>query len=88
MERKVIATIISQKGECMVGHRKGDQVIFKLDEVHGKICIHALYSMIPKVYAIYYDAKFPWLKEGGNLTHACPDPVNPVVFELEVVDEE
>jgi uncharacterized repeat protein (TIGR04076 family) len=87
MNRKVIARVISQKGECIAGHKKGDQVIFKMDEVIGKICLHALYSMIPKVYAIYYDAKFPWLKEGEKPTHACPDPVNPLVFELEVVGE-
>jgi uncharacterized repeat protein (TIGR04076 family) len=87
MNRKVIATVISKKGECIVGHRKGDRIIFRVDEVDGKICIHALYSMIPKVYAIYYDAKFPWLKEDEKPTHACPDPINPVVFQLEVVDE-
>lgn len=40
-----------------------------------------------KVYAMYYDAKFPWVKQGQRPIHACPDAFNPVVFELEIVDE-
>ena len=85
--RKVIATVISQKGNCAVGHQIGDQIIFKLDEIQGKICLHALYSMISKVFAVYYDARFPWLKEGDRPIHPCPDINNPVIFELEVKDE-
>jgi len=85
--RKVIATVISQRGTCEVGHQVGDKVSFTEDQVQGMICIHCLYSMIAKVYAIYYGATFPWLQNGQKATHACPDPNNPVVFELEVVEE-
>ena len=85
-KRKIIATVISQKGECEVGHRVGDQVIFSVDGIEGKICIHALYSMISKIFALMFDAKFPWLKEGQKAMHACPDPKNPVTFELSVID--
>ncbi|MHA2021326.1 MAG: TIGR04076 family protein [Candidatus Thorarchaeota archaeon] len=42
----------------------------------------AMYSMIPKVYAMMYNARFPWLKDQCVATHACPDGFNPVMFEL------
>jgi uncharacterized repeat protein (TIGR04076 family) len=50
--------------------------------VEGKICIHALYSMLPAVFALMYGARFPWLSDPDKKTHACPDAANPVVFEI------
>lgn len=87
MPRKVVAKVISQKGDCALDHKVGDTVVFTKDEVQGRLCLSAHYSMLPKVYAMHYDAKFPWLKEGQKSLHACPDALNPVVFELETVDE-
>ena len=78
--------IISQKGTCVQGHKVGDEISITESGVEGKICIHALYSILPKVYAMMYDAKFPWVKEGQKPTHACPDAKNPLVFELEKLD--
>jgi uncharacterized repeat protein (TIGR04076 family) len=43
----------------------------------------ALYSFLPKVYAMRYGATFPWLKGNKDVAgHACPDAANPVVFEI------
>ncbi|MGB9441251.1 MAG: hypothetical protein WCB15_25145 [Desulfobacterales bacterium] len=43
----------------------------------------ALYSFLPKVFAMRYGADFPWLKKNKDVsTHACPDAYNPVVFEI------
>jgi uncharacterized repeat protein (TIGR04076 family) len=50
--------------------------------VEGQICIHALYSMLPAVFAMLFDAHFPWLDNPDVKTHACPDAHNPVVFEI------
>jgi uncharacterized repeat protein (TIGR04076 family) len=55
--------------------------------VEGKLCIHALYSMMPGVFAMMYDAQFPWLKDPEKKTHACPDAYNPVVFEIKKIRE-
>jgi len=74
--------VISQKGNCAAGHQVGDEVLFDGLNVQGKICIHALYSLIPKVFALHYDAHFPWLEDPDLATHACPDAWNPVVFEV------
>jgi uncharacterized repeat protein (TIGR04076 family) len=79
----IICRVKSQKGKCAAGHEVGDEVFFTGMEVEGKICISALYSMISKVYAMRYNARFPWLKSQCIATHACPDGFNPVIFELE-----
>lgn len=85
----VIARVISQKGSCGLGHKVGDVAQFTETGVEGKICIHALYSMLPAVFAMMFEAQFPWLeKNPDKKTHACPDAFNPVVFEIERVREE
>jgi len=79
---KVRIRVVSQKGFCSIGHKPGDEIIVSENGIDGKICIHALYSMLPKAFAIMYGAKFPWVKQGENPRHACPDGTNPVIFEL------
>lgn len=84
----VVARVLSQKGTCSLGHKVGDEVKFTESGVEGKICIHALYSMLPAVFAMMYDAQFPWLKENPDKkTHACPDAYNPLIFEIERIRE-
>ena len=90
MTKKVVAVtakVISKKGTCGF-HEVGDKVKFTESEVDGKICIHALYSMLPAVFAMMFEARFPWLRENPDKkTHACPDAYNPVVFEIERIRE-
>lgn len=81
------AKVISQKGTCALGHKIGDVVKFTETGVDGKICIHALYSMLPAVFAMLYGAHFPWLKDPDVKTHACPDAANPLVFEITRIRE-
>jgi uncharacterized repeat protein (TIGR04076 family) len=83
----VLAKVISQKGSCGLGHQIGDVVEFTESGVKGKICIHALYSMMPAVFAMLFDAQFPWLEDKDTKTHACPDAYNPVVFEITRIRE-
>jgi uncharacterized repeat protein (TIGR04076 family) len=80
--KEVIARVLSQKGTCGLGHKVGDTVRFTEAGVQGKICIHALYSMLPAVFAMLFEARFPWLQDPDTKTHACPDAYNPVVFEI------
>jgi uncharacterized repeat protein (TIGR04076 family) len=79
----ITAKVKSQKGTCTLGHRVGDIVT----EIRGKICIHALYSMLPAVFAMMYEAHFSWLQDPDTKTHACPDANNPVVFEISRIRE-
>ncbi len=83
----ILARVIRQEGHCNAGHQVGDQVFFDGHTVQGEVCIHALYSFLPKVFAMRYGAEFPWLEDQDVATHACPDAWNPVVFELRRVRE-
>ena len=74
--------VTSIKGACGAGHKVGDEVLFTGQEVQGRLCMSAMYSMLPKVYAMMYNARFPWLKDQCVATHACPDGANPVIFQL------
>jgi len=85
--KAVTAKVISVKGTCGQGHQVGDTVTFTEQGVQGKICIHALYSMLPAVFAMLYDARFPWLTDPDKKTHPCTDAANPVVFEISKVRE-
>ena len=82
----VVAKVKSVKGTCGI-HKPGDVTRFTETGVEGKICIHALYSMLPAVFAMLFDATFPWLEDPDTKTHACPDAANPVVFEITRVRE-
>lgn len=84
----ILCRVVKQEGNCAAGHKVGDEVLFTGDEVKGKICISAMYSMMPKIYAMMYNAKFPWLNDQCVATHACPDGFNPLMYELHRVPRE
>jgi len=82
---RVVITVKESHG-CRV-HQPGDQVAFESGagacvSVHGRICLGALTSLMPKVYALHNGARFSWAEEEDAVTHACPDPKTPVVFEV------
>ena len=78
----VVASVKSQEGTCGLGHKIGDMAKITESGIEGKICIHALYAILPKIFAMMYDARFPWLENPDVSTSACPDAANPVVFEI------
>lgn len=81
--KRIIVEVISQEGKCEAGHKVGgEKVIFEDHEVKGKLCFTAMYSMLPKIFALKYGADFPWMKEKDSATHACPDGYNPVIFKI------
>jgi len=91
MSKKVLARVISQEGFCAAGHEKGDKILFDFDynEIKGKICLHALYSVLPKVYALAHgaDVAYAVAEDGSKVArHACPDGYNPLILELEKID--
>jgi uncharacterized repeat protein (TIGR04076 family) len=90
MSPKILVKVINQKGHCTAGHKIGDEILFDWDtnEIQGKICLHALYSTLPKIYALAHsaDVAFAVSEDGGRVArHACPDGYNPVIFELRKV---
>jgi uncharacterized repeat protein (TIGR04076 family) len=78
----VEVAVISQKGKCVFGHKVGDKIVFDGRSVKGDICYSALTVLLPKVFAMRYDASFPWAQDKDIILNACPDGENPVIFEI------
>lgn len=74
--------VIEQRGTCEFGHEVGDRIVFDARKVIGEICPTALASIIPTVYALQFGIEFPWARDNGAVTYACPDADNPVIFQL------
>jgi uncharacterized repeat protein (TIGR04076 family) len=78
---EVSATVISQKGKCEAGHKIGDK--FRIaDKTPAGMCAWAFYTLFPFISALMFGGAFPWEEDKDKATVACPDPTNPVVFEL------
>jgi uncharacterized repeat protein (TIGR04076 family) len=77
----VIAKVISQKGSCEAGHAVGDEFIIGQETPPG-ICSWAFYTLLPFAVVLQFGGSFPWEKDPNKATVACPDPANPVAFEL------
>ena len=79
--------LVRGQGFCAAKHSVGDTWSWSGDGEQldfGKgMCVHALGSMLPKLVAMRYGAKLPWLKENADVsTHLCPDVANPHIFEI------
>lgn len=78
---EVIAKVISQKGTCASGHKLGDEFVIGEKTPPG-LCVWAFYSLFPFASVLAFGGSFPWEDDPDRTTVACPDPTNPVVFEL------
>ena len=77
----VIARVISQKGTCAAGHKVGDVFVIG-QKTPPDICSWAFYTIFPTAEVLQFGGSFPWEEDPNKTTVACPDPANPVVFEL------
>ena len=77
----VMAKVVSQKGTCAAGHEVGDEFIIG-QQTPPKLCSWAFYSIFPFAEVLQFGGSFPWEQDINKTTVACPDPENPVVFEL------
>lgn len=75
--KSVILKVVSVKGNCEYGHRKGHVY----HEPFIGLCPYALHSLWPYIVAIKFNAKVPWAKK-GKIKVCCPNPDDLVVFEL------
>lgn len=83
---QIVARVVSQKGTCAAGHKVGDEFPVG-DLTTAKLCSFAFYTIFPFVTALHYGGSFPWEKDPDRTTVCCPDPSNPVVFELRRLPE-
>ena len=77
----VMAKIVSQKGTCVAGHKVGDEFIIG-QQTPPNLCSWAFCSIFPFAEVLQFGGSFPWEQDINKTTVACPDPANPVVFEL------
>ena len=80
-ESLVRVKVISQQGTCEAGHKVGDEWLVGEKTPQG-MCIFALGSLLPFMTPLMFGGAFPWEKDPDVTTVACPDPGNPVVFEI------
>jgi len=77
----VIAKVISQKGTCEAQHKVRDEFVIG-QQTPPNLCSWAFYSLFPFAQVLQFGGSFPWEQDRNKTTVACPDPTNPVVFEL------
>jgi len=77
----VIARVISQKGTCFAGHKVGDEFLMS-EKTPAGMCSWAFYTLFPFAKVLQFGGSFPWEEDSDKAIVACPDPANPVVFEL------
>jgi uncharacterized repeat protein (TIGR04076 family) len=77
----IVASVVSQQGRCEAGHRTGDE--FTIGQTTpGGMCSWAFYTLYPFAQVLQFGGQFPWEPDADVARVACPDPDNPVVFEL------
>jgi len=77
----VVAEVLSQEGTCVARHSIGDKFTIG-QSTSPKLCSWAFHSIFPFAEVLQFGGSFPWEKDNNKATVACPDPDNPVVFEL------
>lgn len=77
----VMVKVISQRGTCVAGHRVGDEFLIG-DKTPVGMCSWAFYTVFPFASTLQFSGSFPWEEDPEKAIVACPDPTNPVVFEL------
>ncbi len=73
-------------GECPVGITVGQVWEVRDGIVPEGICAAAWNAIQPYVVALRYGGVMPWNGQ-AEMTACCPDPANPVVFKMSVIDE-
>ena len=79
---KVRVSVISQKGECHLGHKVGERWLIEGGKTPGGVCGAAWNAIYPYIRVLAAGGEFSWAKDKDVASFACPDAVNPVVFEL------
>ena len=78
---EVLVKVISQKGTCEQEHKVGDEWVIGTKTPEG-ICLSAFHVLHRNAWVLMFGGSFPWESDPDVSKVACPDPGNPVVFEL------
>jgi len=87
-EYKLIGKIVKVEGECVAGHRVGEEfdlTLFseKADKIHRtpNACGFLYNAIFPYMVALQFGAAFPWEKDKDKFLAGCPDNYK-VVIEI------
>ena len=84
--------IVSQNGTCLGGHKVGDEWLMKGRADKWKtpagICMFAYDVLSPCIQMMMFGGSYPWSYDPDVWRAPCPDPRNPVIFELRRLPEE
>ncbi|MBU7044254.1 MAG: TIGR04076 family protein [Theionarchaea archaeon] len=83
-EVEVTVVQILEGGECPLGYTVGDTWTFGI-HTPPHFCHWAYLVILPFATVLRFDGSIPW-EEEGRCTVCCPDPHNPVVFEIKQVN--
>ena len=78
---QVAVKVISQKGTCAAKHKVGDEWILG-NRTPGGMCFGAFHVLYQNARVLMFGGSLPWESDPDVSTIVCPDPENPVVFEL------
>ncbi len=73
--------VVSQKGTCARKHKAGQEWVLGAKTPEG-ICIYSYNALHPFVQVLMSGGSFHWEPDPEAIKVACPDPENPVVWEL------
>jgi len=79
---KITVKEIQGTGVCSYGIKPGDSWIVTSEESPGGFCTWALQAIFPFLTVLRFGGQFPWERDKDTAVVCCPDPHNPVVFEL------
>lgn len=93
---QVVATIvkITNRGECLFGHQKGEKFVFTQMGCDRPMCFYALQALAPAVEVLLHGGTFPWKRGKGAVYWGCSHPGDlykgrgQVIFRLEVEEVE
>jgi len=78
---QVVVKRILEGGTCPLGIKVGDRFDFFSGELAAR-CHWAHNCMYPVACVLRYGGAVDWAIDKDRVQFCCPDPANPVVFEL------
>lgn len=75
-------TKIMGTGTCPNHHCVGDTFTVTGAETVEGLCGWAYHAMLPFLTVLRFGGEFPWEDDKDKAIVCCPDPSNPVVFEI------
>jgi len=83
---RIIATILSVKGDCSAGHRPGDTFEISCHDPAG-LCGYFFHDIFPALSTFQFGGSMPWWP-GDTIEVGCPDRDNLVRMSLQRVKRE